>query len=936
MADTPPRLPELPSELLSWLVAPGVAPSRALPSPDPESSAALARVAAALPAYLDHTIRSEAPAEVFSRRAWLAQLDQVEQARLGAASLDASQHPWAASVVETLSELLTRLADAIQAARAASAQEDDDEEPAASELILETPEERTWGVLRQLRTETSRSPLQESTALPAALAGVRALLAPPWLDAFQTACASLKPGAPEPDEDLSWWVASGLEARLLVDVLASELLDPGLFDELDRLDAAFDGLGPALSLLPRDDYEEITSLGMLPGGWVSWRQQRSSEPGRQIHETLVSWARQGEGASRRDRRSSTPEPHASWAEQKRLCDAPLARMSGWLGTQSRTLAHVTRKPAPQPTGGHQMAAADAPLDRVRTAPLAERTDRLDEFFLILKRTPCPWLREDLVQATESLLADPSTAELAPQIRARLRPDPGSVPLLLVHTATLTGDVWQLRIRRQDPGDPWRKAEILQSVARDAIRTAFEAAAATMPQGLPPFPFEEHCIELVGATLTGVDAIDGRSIGLGAALAFVSLWLDTSLPEDLACTGAVRSDGMLQQVAYLHEKAGALHRLCQRPLQFLVPSGLLPALPASIAPRPADSLKAALEVARLSTEFTGARRQQYIPWLGAVADRLERLERYHNHVRNQTLADYQGKGMDPWLVLGDRIRLLVDSLASFNDAQTRQQVARARADAALAFTHALDGISADQMLRGLDPLALPPSLSVHAGIVELGRLLDACAGGERPWDDTLPLLSSLERSLQALPEADRHLYEGRVLGTIGRVWMHRGQLSTALDFLRRAVDSHDRHLVQEAGRSRIYLATALRMSGDVHQATLTLEEASRHIERSRSWSLSYAEQTLLFWAYELARLQLDLDRPLDAIATLEVRLHQARQLGAWPLAGMLRTLTWAAASSFPEKQREALDELARIAGTDPFLQSILQEASGPFRRDGEVY
>jgi hypothetical protein len=916
------RAPETPSELLRWLAALDRDPSL-LPGLQAAPERTLKGLAERLPAFLEHALLQQDPGEEFSRRAWLRQLDQLASARRACGSLEAGRFPWAQALAGQLAEALERRALAAHQVREALEREEEEElEEIDDEELPETPLDRAWGVLRSLRLLVQRSSWDDPRALDEARQGARALMEVTWMDALREASEALEPGAKEPGEDLVAWVTCALETRLLLEEIAAELLAPELFQDLALVDSTLEAWGPALALLPQEDYDTITQGDPLPEGWVSWREHHLVARESAAHAVLFPWGQ---------------------AEVAR--NARLARMLSWSGSQVRVgVLEAERRAQNLPSSTPQLAAAAAPDDTVLllkhlgATPRAERLDRLDQLFQLLKKQACPWMREDLAQATEALLADPSTAELVPQLRTRLRPEPGNVPLLLVLHGTSFGDLWQLRVRRAGSGDPWEKSGVLQAMARDAIRTAFEAAARCMPHGLPPCPFEDHSIELVGGTFASIDAIDGDSVGLAAALAFVSLWLDTSLPEDLACTGKVRANGALGSVGFVKEKAEALARVTLRPGRLLLAAGSQVELPGTVRPLFATTLEEALNFAHLSPQHTGAQREVYTPWLGSVTDRLERLKVYRHHVQNQMLADYRGKGMDAWLVLGDRIRLLVDSLATFNDRQTRREVEEARADAALAFTHGLDGFSAEQMLQGLAPEQLSPQVRVYVGIVELGRLLDACNDGLHAWEETLPQITLLEQQLAALPESDRYFYEGRVLGTIGRVWLHQHRLTQAIDYLERAVASHDVHLWQEAGRSRIYLATALRKNEAFDEAARTLDEASPLLQRCREqWNAAYAEQTMLFWNYELARLLLELNRPLDAIAALESYLRKARSQGSWPLGGMLRTLAWAAAAAaLPEQHKAALEELERLARQDTFLQTLLREASGPFRRDGEVY
>jgi hypothetical protein len=929
------RPPELPSDLLAWLAALARDSSRVLTRET--SASTLAALASEVPAYLDGVLLREAPGESYARHAWLEQLDQLDQARRGCASLDPGAFPWAPGLAAQLAEAIAQRAPAAQALRDELAAEeafDEDE----GEPVEETPLMQAWATVRELRRLSHRENLNDEQDLEDALRLARTLAEEPWVGAFREASQAFRAGQDD-SEELGQWAAYGLEARLRLEILAGELLAPELFRELDRVDEALGPHGDALALIPQEDYDDLAPLGGVPRGWASWRETQERVLVPDLQNVLVRWGEQERAA----RQTPAPPPPGKLSPEG---NALLATILRQIGAQPGlgVLEATARRPAPaaQPSGVLLAAAASNDalqlLDRLAEAPQANHIPLQDQLFQALQRMPCVWLRQDLKRRQQELASAPRQAALAQFLAMRLGLQPGNVPLLLAIPGASVGDVWQLRVsHRSEPGDPWERAGVLHSVAREAIRTAFHAAAAQMPHGLPPYPFEEHAIELIGGGHLGIQAIDGNSVGLSAALAFVSLWLDASIPEDLACTASVGPDGKLGSVGYVREKAEALARLAQRPVRLLLAQEASEGLPEHVQTLRGASLLDALEKAGLKEKIDEAT-TTYRPWLGNASDRRKLLQRYHDHVSQQNLGDYQARGMAPWLVLGDRIRLLVRSLETAEDAQTRQQVAQSRADAALAFTHGLDEPSARDMLRDLDLSRASPPVAVFAGIVALGSLLDRCATGDSPWSELDAPAEKLEADLARLPEADRYLLEGRVLGAIGRAWMHRRNLSLALEYLRRSVASHDAHLWQEAGRSRIYLATALRMAGQYEEAARTLEAAGPLLDRCfREESASYAEFTRLFRDYELARLLLELDRPLDAIAAIEARLPQARQVGSWPGAGMLRTLAWAAgAAGLPQKREEALRELEKVAGEDPFLLKLLREASGPFRRDGEVY
>lgn len=931
----PPTSIELPSHLLAWLA--DLAQTQSGASVTGPGPAALASLAGALPGHIEATVLREAPSEDMDRRQWLLQLQTIGLAIQGCSGLDPAAFPWAPA----LALALTGALDARKLASKALPEEpslepsEDPGEDDASDADSD-PLEEAWRSIATLRRLTRLSSWEEARDLPIALEIAKKLANEPWQSAIRQARRELEgDGDGDVEERRIRWVAYGLEARLRLEAIAAELLAPELFDALEAIDTSLDQEGPALALLPEQDYQEIASFGGFPQGWASWRNEQAARPlDLSLQQALVAWGQQKQAEGRA---VQAAEAAAHQAAPQHL--DPLAHALQWLGAQARlgvleaphaTPFHAAPVAAPAPRVA-QAATDDNTrlLHDLLHASQAEQNEKLDRLYASLRRSPCCWLRRDLRQAADALAASPRTGELVPEILRRMRPAPGITPLLVAIEGTSVGDVWQLRVsRRPEPGDPWEKAGVLQKVARDAVRLAFGVAAEQMPHSLPPAPFEEHSIELIGGGHLGIEAIDGNSLGLAAALAFVSLWLDRSLPEDLACAAALRADGSTRAVGYLPAKSSALAQLAGPATRLLLAPQATPV--EAVTPVVVRSLREAMREAGLESIDA----QTYRPWMPGEADRLDLLARYHTHVERQALGDYAGRGLDPWLVLGDRIRLLVRSLGTASDVASRQVITQGKIDAILAFTHGLDDASAGELLHDLDLTKVQPVIAVFARIVELGHVIDACSEGRRSWDEANGLASALEGALSSLSGPDHDLFEGRVFGTIGRVWLHQRKLSEATRWLRQSVDSHDAHLWTEAGRSRIYLATALRMDGQFEEAARTLEAAIPLLDRCQQRKPSYAEQTKLFWGYELARLLLEINRPRDAVAAIEVRLHQARQLGPWPLAGMLRTLAWA--HQAPDDRARTLAELERAAGENPLLRKIFQEASGPFRRDGEVY
>ena len=174
--------------------------------------------------------------------------------------------------------------------------------------------------------------------------------------------------------------------------------------------------------------------------------------------------------------------------------------------------------------------------------------------------------------------------------------------------------------------------------------------------------------------------------------------------------------------------------------------------------------------------------------------------------------------------------------------------------------------------------------------------DLTAGIDKgpPWKDLGPKIDRLRRLLESNELAEAHAVRGMAYGTIGRALSAQGAPARGRSDLEKALEIHTRHLPEEAARSRIYIAAALRAEGGdtdfslLERALDTLDEADRNLE-NLTWPTSppYARETRMYLLYERARCLSAMGRHDDAIdnATRGLELSSGRP---WPTLGLLRT------------------------------------------------
>jgi len=511
-------------------------------------------------------------------------------------------------------------------------------------------------------------------------------------------------------------------------------------------------------------------------------------------------------------------------------------------------------------------------------------------------------------------------------------EPGTVNLLVaLEGRGHSGRV--LRVSVQTGKDaPFAQNPWFAPVARDAIRSAYAAAGAACPEGVPPLALEDHSI-LVHHPLD-VAVIDGASLGLAFALAFASRWLDRPITPGLAASGrlAFRSGRWsVAPVDHMRAKAAAFEAYPVQGRRLMVaPEHTAEIETFDLEAVPVETVDEALREAGLDLHASVL--------AGAWPDRRSRLSALKElleTIADQDIERFSAWG-DPWRFIADRVALLLHALPDGDD----DLVPQARAFGALAYVHAGDLDAAGALLAGLPDTAREPADDPATHVVSLIVALDRAIDGEAP-EDASRLALALDRAVPGLAPRDHRLLAGQAWGTRGRALLHARDFQGARGWLEQAAQHHAVNLPHEHGRSLVYVAAALRNLGrldEAHAQLVAAEEALRH--HTRPFSLAYASQCGAYLRYERARLaiaqgdpQAALEDALQAYATVE------RQ-GFWPALGILRVLAWAHrllddpddADRYVERMRELDVPSGHIALRD----RLIEEAEGPPISGGEVY
>lgn len=471
-------------------------------------------------------------------------------------------------------------------------------------------------------------------------------------------------------------------------------------------------------------------------------------------------------------------------------------------------------------------------------------------------------------------------------------------------------------------------------AGEALHDAFLAAESVCGRRAR-YPWEDHSVvvELIDSDSRSLE-VDGASLGLAAALAFVSCWTEHRVRDGVAASARVVGRA-IAPVDQVERKRDALSRRFSGAFTLLVHAD-------DAAGGDDDRLRA---VATLREALTAAGLPSSVssfePVAGSIASRASELERLTRSVETQQITAFEGLGVEPWRVLAERIVWLCDSLAGDDPTAS---VERARSLAALSFVHAGDLQRAGEELRKVadvdDPaVALLRSIVQLSAEIDAQELLDARA---RDWTVADALSTTIDARLASINARTQVALRGQALGTQGRALLHARRFGEAIARLEAAWAHHRDALPREALRSSVALSMALREAGRAREARAALDAGYERLDACRAFSRDYAESCEMFWSYERGRVLLSLVELEGAREALDDALDLSRDRGWWPRVGILRALAWLDALSGDDAARAArVEEIERVAGgvSEPlrgFVARMIAEARGDWREGREVY
>ena len=465
-----------------------------------------------------------------------------------------------------------------------------------------------------------------------------------------------------------------------------------------------------------------------------------------------------------------------------------------------------------------------------------------------------------------------------------------------------------------------------AVACAAFERAWEAASDLC--GGAPRPLHEHTIRFRERPLCGrTDHVDGASLALPAALGFVALWRghsDTALP--VHATGDLVKRGgswVIGPVGGLLEKrrASARSRDQVRARVFGVEAG--------DASQPGPwTLQGLIGALGLDEGEVGAR---------AFRDRKSAIDEIEAGVdgvkRSQPLPGMgQGPGGLAWRLTALRLRHAARFLAGqVTDGTSANAIARAHVFARLASAYAHDHEPHDgdervqeaELRDAVAAIASPEDRSEVQRWIELLEL-NSCIRLDR-WTEG----ADLARRLSAGVGTALTVVECRLLGTVARFWTHAQvgrDLAEAIRLHRAVIQSFARVDSAEVPRSRIYLAQALLLAGELSEADAELCQAFR--ELSAPVDVTYAESTLLFWWYARARVDLARGQLDAAERALDEADSRAANWGDFLARGLARVRAQVARARGRSGEADRLAAAVRVRETDPpYLARIVAEAAG---------
>ncbi len=412
------------------------------------------------------------------------------------------------------------------------------------------------------------------------------------------------------------------------------------------------------------------------------------------------------------------------------------------------------------------------------------------------------------------------------------------------------------------------ADALDGQAMTQLGATFDALARLLAEsgkGIPRWTEDGHRFRVWTPDGTRVD---GRSLGVAAAVALVSLWSDEPARAGVAASAIVDRSGALRAVQDLDAKLAAVEARCPSTRRVVVARNQEIATSRSGALEivPCATLAEALACFGLDLERVSAP-----PQSRAEARRvLDGLP--HEHV-----ASYD---RDAWRALAMRARVC-GSQPHLTDAER----AAALAWAAQFHLHAGDAGTAKELTRALPDERVRELASERRGWVRIIQASIAIDDRPRGRDSIQLAERALEEAASLEGPAQRELL-GRIHGTLGRAHLHHGDLATAIDQLRMGVDHHRAHDALELPQSLTHLATALRRAKRLDEALAAVNEA---LELCAAGKDEKALTSTLFARYERARIRYASERWDEAERDCSFVVDRQTGPSAYPALGCLRYL-----------------------------------------------
>jgi hypothetical protein len=496
--------------------------------------------------------------------------------------------------------------------------------------------------------------------------------------------------------------------------------------------------------------------------------------------------------------------------------------------------------------------------------------------------------------------------LLPDVELFRDPSPGET--LLLATTDGSGSLWALEPKPGRSGD----ADLSRS-CRAQLDLARSLVSRDLPLIAEPEGALDWCVSAIRPQRE--TQLTGDSFGLSFCLATASAMLRIALPDDLAATAAIASDGTVEPVdgAGLEPKLVALDAWAPNVRRLLV-AGNQQSVAESIAARlglgmtviGVESLTQAIDIA-FPTLVETASRQWHDPAL-----RAEIIDRMFRHVvdGSRSLLRFEG--------IATACELLEPLVAARSNEAHQLEFARivARGHDAEEEPLPLHEAWLDTMRgsRQLKVLAHVVSRSLYAEPAERARVLGYA-------ESTLPDAPSGEHA--------EHL---RVLGALGRVFASLGQHDKAYHYLRRAIRgwadegdwgsaSHPLcEVLRVAGIESKHAALRELIAGDVQRALAAhnLDPISRAFiifAVARAWTQAGDVQEALHWFGHEAR-----ERAVDWNATV---LHLQASRLRWEAFALDRFGGTEASSARASQLRNELERLAKTRKGTEFAWVLCQ-------------